>query len=144
MLDYHTHTASWWCLDACCFIFFRRLSILKGIYPVEPKNKRKAGRGSAKPKTYYLAKDIIFLAHEPIIERFRAFKASIAEIIFWKWYVNKCLYGNLSFKTNFRSEIFAGLDLVNKVAWVVNQNNILQKCPSPATLKNSWKYYQML
>jgi len=50
------------------------LCILKGIYPVEPKNRRKANRGRLANKTFYLAKDIRFLTHEPIIDKFRNLK----------------------------------------------------------------------
>lgn len=52
---------------------FRRLCIMKGIYPVDPKNKSKVGSGSAN-KTYYLLSDIQYLAHEPIIWNFWDFK----------------------------------------------------------------------
>ncbi|RWS00692.1 pescadillo-like protein [Dinothrombium tinctorium] len=53
---------------------FRRLCILKGIYPVEPKNKSKVGGGSSQNKTYYLLSDIQFLSHEPILWKFWEFK----------------------------------------------------------------------
>ncbi len=53
---------------------FRRICILKGIYPVEPKNKKKAGRGNSQPKVWFHAKDIAFLAREPLIETFRTLR----------------------------------------------------------------------
>ncbi|QPG72797.1 hypothetical protein FOA43_000099 [Brettanomyces nanus] len=54
---------------------FRRLCIFKGIYPREPRNKKKANNGSTAPVTFYYAKDIQFLMHEPIIQKFREHKS---------------------------------------------------------------------
>jgi pescadillo protein len=48
---------------------------LKGIYPREPKNKKKANKGSTAPSTFYYVKDIKYLLHEPLLVKFREYKA---------------------------------------------------------------------
>lgn len=50
---------------------FRRLCIFKGIYPREPANRKKANRGKTTPNIFYYTKDIQYLMHEPILNKFR-------------------------------------------------------------------------
>ncbi|KAI0079599.1 hypothetical protein K474DRAFT_1591795 [Panus rudis PR-1116 ss-1] len=59
----------------CSLADFRRLCILKGIFPREPKNKKKANKGSTAPTNFYYAKDIAYLAHEPVLKKLREHKA---------------------------------------------------------------------
>ncbi|OWZ59390.1 pescadillo [Cryptococcus neoformans c45] len=54
---------------------FRRLCILKGIYPREPLNKKRANKGSSAPASFYYHKDIQYLLHEPLLIKFREHKA---------------------------------------------------------------------
>jgi len=53
---------------------FRRLCILKGIYPREPRNRKRAQKGQTGIKTLYHKKDIQFLMQEPIIWKLRDYK----------------------------------------------------------------------
>jgi pescadillo protein len=54
---------------------FRKLCIWKGIYPREPRNKRKASKSSSASTTFYYTKDIQYLLHEPLLQKFREQKA---------------------------------------------------------------------
>ncbi|KAL8765468.1 MAG: hypothetical protein Q9194_006553 [Teloschistes cf. exilis] len=59
---------------------FRRLCIYKGIYPREPRNKKKASKTSTPSATFYYTKDIQYLLHEPILNKFRDHKALAKKI----------------------------------------------------------------
>lgn len=53
---------------------FRRLCILKGVYPREPKNRKRAQKGNTDIKILYHKKDINFLMHEKLVWTLREMK----------------------------------------------------------------------
>jgi len=60
---------------------FRRLCILKGVFPREPRNRKRAQKGNvSKVQTLYYEKDIRFLLHEPIVWKFREFKVFLRKL----------------------------------------------------------------
>ncbi|KAK2590022.1 mRNA-binding ribosome synthesis protein nop7 [Conoideocrella luteorostrata] len=50
---------------------FRQLCIWKGIYPREPRSKKKVSKSSTASTTFYYVKDIQYLLHEPLLQKFR-------------------------------------------------------------------------
>ncbi|CAK7237778.1 mRNA-binding ribosome synthesis protein nop7 [Sporothrix eucalyptigena] len=54
---------------------FRKLCIWKGIYPREPRSRKKVSKSSTNSTTFYYVKDIQYLLHEPLVNRFREQKA---------------------------------------------------------------------
>ncbi|KAL2198879.1 Pescadillo N-terminus-domain-containing protein [Corynascus similis CBS 632.67] len=50
---------------------FRKLCIWKGIYPREPRNRKKVSKSATASTTFYYTKDIQYLLHEPLLQKFR-------------------------------------------------------------------------
>lgn len=59
---------------------FRRLCILKGVYPVEPKNKSKLSGANTRRKTYFFTRDVQFLMNEDLLFKFWEFKTFIRRL----------------------------------------------------------------
>lgn len=51
------------------------LFLTPGIFPREPRHKKRANKGSSAPTSFYYTKDITYLQHEPIIKKLREHKA---------------------------------------------------------------------
>ncbi|KAF5740406.1 pescadillo isoform X1 [Tripterygium wilfordii] len=63
---------------------FRKLCIYKGVFPREPKKKVKGNH-----HTYYHVKDIAFIQHDPLLEKFREIRAYQKKITKAKAKANK-------------------------------------------------------
>ena len=49
--------------------------VTQGIYPREPRNKKKASKSSTPSTTFYYTRDIQYLLHEPLLNKFREHSA---------------------------------------------------------------------
>jgi pescadillo protein len=54
--------------------------VLLGIYPREPRSKKRASKSSTPSTTFYYTKDIQYLLHEPLLNKFRDQKALAKKI----------------------------------------------------------------
>lgn len=67
----------------CIFPLFCHCQTLNpspGIYPREPRNKKKAAKNSTQATTFYYTRDIQYLLHEPLLNKFRDHKALAKKI----------------------------------------------------------------
>jgi pescadillo protein len=53
----------------------KKITIITGIYPREPRSRKKANRGSTAAASFYYQKDIAYLLHEPVLQKLREHKA---------------------------------------------------------------------
>lgn len=67
---------------------FRRLCILKGVYPRDPKHKKRvikaAPGGGGQDKAFYALKDIQYLASDPLLTRIREEKSLFKKMARWR------------------------------------------------------------
>lgn len=103
---------------------FRRLCILKGVYPREPKHRRRAQKGSSEIKVLYHTKDIRFLLHEPIVWTLRDYKVNInrAPIRLGQNYI--CIYSPFRFlPKNPDAIVLSKIFAIWNVAWLCSQRS---------------------
>lgn len=133
---------------------FRRLCILKGIYPRDPPKKPIGKQSTA----YYAAKDIAFLQHEPILFKFRDMKAVAKKIAkklgrkeeseAKRLFINRPRY-SLDHVVRERYPTFAsvladlddGLTLINLFAYLPVSLSTTDHGPRCAKIAREWQFY---